>query len=77
MNTWIGLVQLDQNRINELQQHMILYYDLVFCSIVKNHYPHEANAEYRSICYKLLLLCGGIMQPIEIIFGGWKDGIVS
>lgn len=76
-NTYIRLVRLEQNRINVLQLHRILYYDLIFCSIVKNHYPHEANADYRSICYKWPLLCGGIMQPIEIIFGGWKDDIVS
>lgn len=57
---------MEQNRINEL----------VLCPIVKNHYPHEANADYRSICYKLLLLCGGIMQALEILFGSWGDGIV-
>lgn len=57
---------MEQNRINEL----------VLCPVVKNHYPHEANADYRSICYKLLLLCGGIMQALEILFGSWGDGIV-
>lgn len=70
----LGLVRVEQNRINDLQPQRICY-DLFSVPVLRIT-TQMKHVDYRSICYKLLLLCGGTMQPLKILFGVWGDGIV-